>query len=82
MGANEIFRQKAEDAVAKQRKATNDFALRIIPTVLWCVASILTAVNAFNGGEGFYIVTGIISVIGSVVFAIKIYKDFEKSRKQ
>ena len=77
----EAFKQKAEDAVEKQRIATKDFATKIIPTVLWFAASLFTAVNALNNGEGFYVVTGIISIIGAAIFTVKTYKAYKSGIK-
>lgn len=82
MEQKDIFKQMAEEAVAKQRKAAKNFVVRIIPTILWCAASVFTAVNAFNDGEGFYIATGIISSIGAVVMAVKVYKETNKQNEK
>lgn len=78
METKNIFEKQAEEALAKQKKATKDFAIKLIPTGLWAAASIFTAANAFNDGKAFYVVTGIISIIGALVFTIKTYKDYSK----
>ena len=78
METNDIFKKQAEEALAKQKKATRDFVLKIVPTGLWAAASIFTAASAFNAGNAFYVVTGIVSIIGALVFTIKTYKDYSK----
>jgi len=77
----ETFNQQAEEALAKQKKATKDFVTKIIPTALWAVATLFTAVSAFNDGKAFYIVTGIIAVIGAGIVTYKVYKDYSKEEK-
>lgn len=77
----QTFNQQAEEALAKQKKATKDFVTKIIPTALWAVATLFTAVSAFNAGKAFYVVTGIIAVIGAGVATYKVYKDYSKEGK-
>ena len=78
----DTFNKQAEEALAKQKKATKDFLTKIIPTALWTAATIFTAVNAFNDKKAFYVVTGLIAIAGALVFAIKVYKDYDKEGKQ
>lgn len=63
--------EQLAEQLARQEKR-NYFNTTI--TVLWAFATIITAVNAFNDGNAFYIGAGIVSLAGAIFMTVKAYK--------
>jgi hypothetical protein len=69
----DIFEKNQKETEEKMKKYELG-ALKQMGIGLWAAASVFTAVNAFNDGRAFYVVTGIISAAGAIAFAIVAYR--------
>jgi len=54
---------------------TKKFITKLIPTALWTLATIAASAAAFNTGNGFLIVCGVIAVAGALVRCVKVIKE-------
>lgn len=74
------FNDQAESAIADGDRMVKNFATKIIPTGIWCAAtvwgSIALALNA-NAGP-LYIVLGVIASAGAIATTVNVYRNFNK----
>lgn len=71
MGLNEVMKEQSEQALLKQKKDTRTFIVRTIPMALWTAATVFVGACSFNSGNAFYIVCGMLAIIGSIIFLVK-----------
>ena len=57
---------------------TKKFITKLIPTALWTLATIVASAAALNSGKGFYMVCGVIAIVGAVIVAAKTIKGSNK----
>lgn len=74
------FNAQADEAIAKQKNSTKNFALKIIPTGIWCAATIWGSIAlALNANAGpLYIVLGVIASAGAIATTVNVYRNFNK----
>jgi hypothetical protein len=51
------------------------FIKKVVPTAVWALATIAASAAAFNTGNGFLIVCGVIAVAGALVRCVKVIKE-------
>lgn len=75
---NETMKEQAEAALDKQKNATKDFILKLIPSALWTAATIWGGIAlALNTkGSGLYVVLGVIASAGALITTFKVYRNY------
>jgi len=54
------------------------FIKKVVPTAVWALATVAASAAALNSGKGFYMVCGVIAIVGAVIVAAKTIKESNK----